>query len=267
MDIRVLSFTGSVPTGKLIQIAAAKSNLKNVVLELGGKSPAIVFEDADLAKAIKQTQFSIHFNSGQICMANSRIYVQESVFEKFLETYKKDFGDRTMGDPTDPKTNHGPQADELQHKRVLEFLEEGKKSGKLALGGEEVTHANGAFIQPTIFTNTPEDARIMKEEVFGPVVNINTFKTEEEVVAKANDSEFGLYASVYTKDVDRAIRIAKQLEAGTVGVNCTSPTTGHDMAFGGYKTSGVGREGLRYSMEHFLETKSVLFEYGDKPGH
>ncbi|KAG9195671.1 aldehyde dehydrogenase (NAD+) [Alternaria panax] len=190
MDVRALSFTGSSRTGRLIQAAAAKSNLKQVFLELGGKSPAVVFEDADLEKAV--------------CMANSRIYVT---------------------------------------------------------GGGAPSGREGYYIKPTIFKDTPEDAKIMKEEIFGPVVNINVFKSEDEVLAKANATEYGLYASVYTKDIDRAMRFAKGLEAGTVGVNCTSPVTGADMPFGGYKSSGSGREGEPlYSLDNFLETKSVLIK-------
>ena len=138
----------------------------------------------------------------------------------------------------------------------------GKQSGNLVIGGSAPSDREGYYIQPTVFTNTPEDAQIMKEEVFGPVVNINVFKTEGEVLAKANDTEYGLYAAVYTRDISRALRFAKGLEAGTVGVNCTSPTTGvNDTPFGGYKCSGTGREGEPfYSLSNFLETKSVIIK-------
>lgn len=262
MDVRALSFTGSTRTGRLIHEAAAKSNLKVVMLELGGKCPAIIFDDADLENAANATEHSIQHNSGQSCFANSRIYVQDTIADKFIEIFKKKFGSVKIGDPTLRETTHGPQADKVQYETVLRYLEIGKQDGKLILGGQPSSEQPGYFINPTIFLDTPEDSRIMKEEIFGPVVNINTFKTEEEVMAKANDTEYGLYAAVFTKNIDRAMRFSKGLEAGTVGVNCTSPVTGRDTAFGGYKGSGIGREGLLYTMNNFLETKSVLIKMG-----
>lgn len=227
MDVRVLTFTGSGRTGRAIQEAAAKSNLKKVVLELGGKSPALVFEDANLERAVADTASSIATNAGQVCMANSRVYVQRSVAPKFIEAFQKRFGAVTAGDPTNKATNHGPQADDVQYKSVLSYIEEGKKAGgSLALGGKgNLESMNGYFIEPTVFLNSPEDSKIMKEEIFGPVVNINIFETEEQAIKIANDTEFGLYASVYTKDLDRAVRVAKALESGYVGVNTTSPST------------------------------------------
>ncbi|KAI4631392.1 hypothetical protein J4E83_002923 [Alternaria metachromatica] len=195
MDVRALSFTGSSRTGRLIQAAAAKSNMKQVFLELGGKSPAVIFEDADLEKAVKETAHSIQWNSGQVCMANSRIYVQDTVADKYIELFKQNFEKEVkMGDPLDARengVNHGPQADEAQHKTVLQYLESGKQSGgELLTGGGAPSGREGYYIEPTIFKNTPEDAKIMKEEIFGPVVNINVFKTEDEVLAKANATEF-----------------------------------------------------------------------------
>ncbi|CZR55272.1 probable aldehyde dehydrogenase [Phialocephala subalpina] len=257
MDVRALSFTGSTRTGRRIQEAAAKSNLKPVFLELGGKSPAIIFDDADLDKAAEATQYGVQSNSGQVCMANTRIYVQDTIADKFIETFKHKFGSAVIGDPHSHETNHGPQVDKVQYEQVLRYLEIGKQDGKLLIGGESPSEHTGYFVNPTIFLDTPEDSRIMKEEVFGPVVNINIFKTEEEVLAKANDTEYGLYASVFTKNIDRAMKFAKGLEAGTVSVNCSSPTTAFDTPFGGYKGSGIGREGITHSMDNFLETKSV----------
>lgn len=261
MDVRALSFTGSTRTGRLIQQASSKSNLKPVMLELGGKSPAIVFDDADLESAAEATQYSVQWNSGQVCMANSRVYVQDTIADKFVEMFKLKFGPVKVGDPTLEETDHGPQADKMQYDQVLKYLEIGKRDGKLIMGGNPEPAENGYFIPPTVFTETPEDSQVMKEEVFGPVVHINTFKTEEEVMAKANDTEYGLYAAVFTKNIDRAMRFAQGLEAGTVGVNCTSPVTGKDAPFGGYKGSGLGREGLPfYSLDNFLETKSVIIK-------
>jgi aldehyde dehydrogenase (NAD+) len=191
MDVRALSFTGSGRTGRLIQAAAAKSNLKQVFLELGGKSPAVIFEDADIEQAVKETAYSIQWNSGQVCMANSRVYVQDTIADKYIDLFKHHFENEVnMGDPLEKGINHGPQADEVQHKTVLSYLESGKQSGgELLIGGAAPSDREGYYIQPTIFKNTPEDAKIMKEEVFGPVVNINIFKEEDEVLEKANNTE------------------------------------------------------------------------------
>lgn len=263
MSIRAISFTGSTRTGRAIQIASANSNLKKVVFELGGKGPALVFDDADLDEAAKGTEFSIDYNSGQTCMANSRIYVQESVAGKFLDAFKRLAAARKMGDPSQKEVNHGPQADKAQYETVLKYIEIGKESGgKLELGGDAKTNGTegSLTVHPVIFTGQPEDSQIMKEEVFGPVVVINTFKTEEEAIAKANNTEFGLYAALYTKDLNRALRVGKKLESGMVGVNCASPTGSWDLPFGGWKQSGTGRESLLESMEHFLEHKSIYFK-------
>lgn len=266
MRVRAISFTGSTCTGRAIQIASAKSNLKKVVFELGGKGPAIIFEDADMEEAAQGTEFSINYNSGQTCMANSRIYVQESAKEKFTAAFTKLANARKIGDPTVKGINHGPQADKIQYETVIKYIELGKASGgELLLGGDYSPPPNKAkdqtknTIPPVIFTNLPESAKIMKEEIFGPVVVINTFKTEQEVITKANDSEYGLYACLYTHNLERAIRVSKKLESGMVGVNCASPTGCWDLPFGGYKQSGTGRESLLESMEHFLEHKSVYF--------
>jgi aldehyde dehydrogenase (NAD+) len=201
MDVRLITFTSSGCTGRLIQQAAAKSNLKNIVFKLGGKSPIVIFADADLERAAKESAYSIQWNSGQVCMANSCIYVHESVAERFILLFKKNLESVRMGDPINPDVNHGPQADEIQFKTVKHYIKMGKRDGKLVLGGEEPPKHKGYFILPTVFTNTPEDAQIMKEEVFGPVVNINVFESESKVIQKVNATEFGLYAAVYTRDV------------------------------------------------------------------
>jgi aldehyde dehydrogenase (NAD+) len=251
MDIRAISFTGSFRSGSLIQTAAARSNMKNVILELGGKFPAVIFDDADLESAATKTAHSIQWNSGQVCMANSRIYVQDTISDRFLQFFNLAFGSIQQGNPLSTTTNHGPMADDTQFDTVQRYIESGKESSTLTLGGA----SKDGFVEPTVFTNVPQDAKIMKEEIFGPVVNISVFHTEEEALAEANNTEFGLYAAVFTKDINRAMRFAKGLEAGTVGVNCTSPVTGHDLSFGGWKSSGVGREGINA----FLD-KSVLIK-------
>jgi aldehyde dehydrogenase (NAD+) len=263
MDVRIISFTGSMTTGKLIQEAAAKSNLKNVLLELGGKSPAIVFDDCHLENTVRDTQYSVQWNSGQVCMANSRIYVQDTITDKFIEKFKEVFGAAKLGDPTKSGVTQGPQVDGIQHEKILNYIEEGKKTGKMILGGKpDESLGKGYFVPPTAFINTPEDAKIMREEVFGPVVNINVFHTEKEALEKANNTEFGLYAAVFTKNIDRALRVAKALEAGSIGVNCTSPTVAMDMPFGGWKGSGIGREGIQFSLNNFLEVKTVFIKLG-----
>ena len=264
MDVRLITFTGSGRTGRLIQQAAANSNLKNVIFELGGKSPAVVFADADLAKAAKEAAHSIQWNSGQVCMANSRIYVHVSIADRFISLFKEAFGSVTMGDPTEPHVNHGPQADQTQFNIVKRYIELGKRDGELILGGKDVPGHKGYFVPPTIFTKTPEDSQIIKEEVFGPIVNINVFDTESEVIQMVNSTEYGLYAAVYTQDIDRAMRFATSMEAGTVGINCTSPTGAFDLPFGGYKASGIGREGIHHSLENYLETKTVLLRVGNE---
>ena len=224
MDIRKISFTGSLRTGRLIQEASAKSNLKVVTLELGGKTPAVVFEDADIAAAVEATRFSIQWNSGQVCMANSRIYVQETIAEKFVTEFKRCFkANAVIGNPLDSSVTQGPQADKIQVTNVMKYIETGKKEASLAMGGNRYGD-KGYFVEPTVFTDAPEKSTIMSEEIFGPVVIINKFKTEEDVLSKANATEFGLYASVFTKNIDRAIRFSKWLEAGTVSVNCASPS-------------------------------------------
>lgn len=232
------------------------------MFELGGKGPALIFSDADLEEAAKATEFSIYYNSGQTCMANSRLYVQESIKEQFLEAFKKVAISRRQGDPLDNSVNHGPVADKTQYETVIKYIEIGKGSGKILMGEEQqkTNDGKGLTVSPVIFADQPEDSQIMKEEVFGPVVVINTFKTEEEVIANANNSEFGLYAALFTKDLERALRVSKKLDSGMVGVNCASPTGCWDLPFGGYKGSGTGRESLLESMEHFLEHKTVFIK-------
>ncbi|KAH8899850.1 aldehyde dehydrogenase [Thozetella sp. PMI_491] len=261
MQIRALSFTGSVRTGRVIQKAAADSNFKHLIFELGGKSPAVIFADADLDKASKDTQHSIMFHSGQTCMANSRIYVEKSVADSFIAKFNALAAQRKLGDPTLAETQHGPQADKSQYEVVQSYIEEGKKTGTLLSTDVKIPETNAElFVGPVIFLQQPEDSKVMKEEIFGPVVCINTFDSEDEALRLANDTEFGLYAAVYTKDIDRAIRFAKGFESGMIGVNCTSPTGAWDMPFGGYKSSGIGRESFLLSMDDWLEQKAVFIK-------
>jgi len=260
MDVRKISFTGSGITGRAIKKAAAESNLKNVTLELGGKSPLLIFPDADLEKAVPAAASSILLISGQACMASSRVYVHADIADKFIEAMKTKMTQMgRSGDPLAPDAMRGPQVDKIQYNRVMDFLSYAKDNGlKMPLGGTaEQHHDSGFYIAPTIISDAPEDSRVMKEEIFGPVVCINTFTDEDEVLKRANDTEYGLYASVFTKDVSRALRIAKKFEAGSVGVNCTSPQIALDCPFGGFKGSGDGREFSRYATDYWTELKSV----------
>lgn len=262
MDIRVINFTGSSLTGRAIQTAAASSNLKKVILELGGKSPTLVFADADLEQAATDTANSVLFNSGQTCMAGTRIYIHEPVAESFISAFVKIFTAARVGDPLLPDTEMGPQADKIQFERIKAYLASARSeaTGTLLTGGRAVHEAGdgGYFIEPTAYFQVAENAKTQQEEIFGPFVNVNTFKTESEAIQKANATEYGLYASVYTKDLNRALRVAKAFESGFVGVNCTSPTSPPDMPFGGYKCSGQAREGLGHSLVEYLEYKSVI---------
>ncbi|EXM23804.1 hypothetical protein FOTG_08771 [Fusarium oxysporum f. sp. vasinfectum 25433] len=228
-----------------------------LTIELGGKSPLIVFDDADLEKAARASAFSILVGSGQACIASSRVFVQSTIadeFTKALKTTMAQFG--TCGDPLAAGTLRGPQVDHLQFGRVMGFLNEAKESGLEMVMGGDSQGETGYFVQPTIIKEVPEDATVFREEVFGPVVILNTFDDEEAVLQSANNTSFGLYASVFTKDVSRALRVAK-FEAGNVGVNCKSPTLLLDMPFGGWKQSGEGKEHSKYGTDDWKELKSV----------
>jgi aldehyde dehydrogenase (NAD+) len=258
MDIRIISFTGSVATGKAIKKASAESNLKKVTLELGGKNPLVIFDDADLQQAIPAAAASVVANSGQGCILTSRIYIHQNLAEPFIENVKQAMTmiAGAVNDPTE-KTTRGPQADKTQFDKIMGYFQYAKDHDiQLRLGGDRA-RPKGYFVEPTIYTNVSEDARIMKEEIFGPVVCINTFVDEEEVVKRANDTEFGLYASVFTRDISRALRVAKQLEAGSVGINVAA-TTKLDMPMGGWKQSGEGREFSKHAWEEWTEIKSVF---------
>lgn len=263
MEIRKLGFTGSARTGRAVKIAAAESNLKNVTLELGGKSPLVIFDDADIDRAVPMAANSILFNSGQVCIASSRVYVHAKIADAFtakmLQAVEQ-MGHNPDADnsPLSLGTLRGPQADRLQFAHVMRFLDDVPASGGKVLTGGRRDGSQGYFVQPTIIADAREDSRIVKEEIFGPVVAINTFDDDDEVLRLANDTEFGLYASVFTRDLARAVRFAKGFEAGTVGVNVTSPAMAFEAPFGGWKQSGDGREMSQYSLETWTELKTVL---------
>lgn len=237
MKIRKISFTGSLNVGRQVQIAAAKSNLKAVSLELGGKSPFLVFEDADLGKAVEDATTSLLTLNGQGCILATRIYVHESLAEKFVQGIKANlegYASNLGKDPLDKQTVSSPLAHKGQLKRVLEFLEKGKDEAQLIMGGLRFG-TRGCYVEPTIYYKPKPDAEVVRKEIFGPVVCIDTFSNEREVIAKANDTEFGLGAYVYTKDLDRALRVSSQLEAGTVAVNNIS-VMASNLPYGGYKS-------------------------------
>ncbi|KAK4495865.1 hypothetical protein PRZ48_013133 [Zasmidium cellare] len=261
MRVRRISFTGSVATGKLVQKASAESNLKNVALELGGKNPMLVFDDADVALAVRGATMAALVNTGQGCILTTRIYVHSKVADVFVEDFKKSIAAAgEPGDPLVPGTRRGPQADKTQLRRVVDFIEDGRKNNyPVAFGGGGRIGDQGCYVEPTVFVNVPEDAKVMREEVFGPVVCVTTFTDEVDAVRRANNTEFGLYASVFTKDISRAVRVAKAFETGLVGVNCTSPAgLSEDLAFGGWKQSGSGRENGRRAVESWTEEKSIV---------
>ncbi|OOG00252.1 hypothetical protein ASPCADRAFT_511317 [Aspergillus carbonarius ITEM 5010] len=259
MDIRKISFTGSTATGRAIQRMAAESNLKSVTLELGGKSPLVIWDDADLAQAVPAAAQSILGNTGQVCIASSRVYVHASIADPFLARLKTTMTAMGQsGDPLHPTTARGPQADAAQFARVQGYLHRAREEHvTIPLGGDR-EGTQGYFIQPTILTDVPESSPLVKDEIFGPVVVVNTFTDEEDVMTRANDTEYGLYASIYTRDLSRALRAAKRFEAGSVCINCTGPTMAFDMPFGGWKASGQGRELSRYATDYWTELKSVF---------
>ncbi|CAJ2514318.1 Uu.00g024370.m01.CDS01 [Anthostomella pinea] len=256
MGIDKVAFTGSTAVGRTIMKAAAMSNLKQVTLELGGKSPNIVFSDADIEQAVSWVNFGIYYNQGQCCCAGSRVYVQESVYDAFIEAFKKRAQAISVGDPFDANTFQGPQVSQRQFDRIMGYIEEGKKSGATVEAGGKQQGSKGYFIQPTIFSNVTADMKIMQEEIFGPVIAVAKFKTEEEVIKMSNDSPYGLAAGVHTKDLNTAIRVSNSLLAGTVWVNCYNMVH-HQQPFGRYKQSGIGRELGEAALANYTQTKSV----------
>lgn len=256
MNIDKVAFTGSTAVGRIILKAAADSNLKKVTLELGGKSPNIVLNDANIEDAISWVNLGIFFNHGQCCCAGSRVYVQSGIYDQFLDAFKKRALSNVVGDPFHPRTFQGPQVSQLQFDRIMEYVQSGKDEGaRLEVGGARVGD-KGYFIQPTIFSNVEEDMKIVKEEIFGPVCTITKFDKEEEVVRLANNSVYGLAAGIHTTNVNSALRLANSLEAGTVWVNNYNMLS-CQVPFGGYKESGIGRELGEYALSNYTHVKAV----------
>ncbi|KAI9325003.1 acetaldehyde dehydrogenase [Obelidium mucronatum] len=256
-DVRKVSFTGSTATGKRILIASAESNLKKVSLELGGKSPNIVFDDAALSQAVDSCINGFVFNQGQVCCAGTRVFVQEGIHDKFLQLLKEKLSTVKVGPSFEKDTTMGPLVDKLQFDRVLGFLEEGKKAGaKVEMGGHRIGK-QGYFVQPTVFSSVTEDMKIVKEEIFGPVIAVLKFKTIDEVIERANDTEFGLAASVHTENYSTAVRVSHALQAGTVWINCHNKFSAN-VPFGGCKQSGFGSDGGIEAIKEYIQTKTCF---------
>jgi acyl-CoA reductase-like NAD-dependent aldehyde dehydrogenase len=255
-DVDMVSFTGSTAVGQRIAEAGAPT-MKRLLMELGGKGAAVVFDDADLKAAITAIGSTWAFHSGQICTAPTRAVVHRSVFDQVVEGLKMFAGRLTVGDPTDPKTVVGPLITGVHQQRVLDYIASGREEGEVIVGGQRPDHMEkGFYVEPTLITGS-NDMRCAREEIFGPVVVVIPFDDDDEGVAIANDSEFGLYDYVFSGDTARAFRVAKQLRAGHVGINTAQRNM--DAPFGGFKMSGIGRDGGDYSLEAYSELQSIIW--------
>nr|GAT54025.1 NAD-aldehyde dehydrogenase [Mycena chlorophos] len=263
MDIDKIAFTGSTATGRKIMEAAAKSNLKKVSLELGGKSPHLIFESCDLDQAASWAALGICYNSGQDCTAGSRVYVQESIQEKFIEALVSKVKQLSFGDGLDEATSAGPLVSKAQYDRVWGYIESGKAEGAQVILGGTKRSGKGFFVDPTIFVGIQPHMKIVKEEIFGPVLCVGTFKTEEEAIRLANDTTYGLGAGLHSTDANQCMRVSSALEAGTVWVNSYNILS-NNTPFGGKKQSGFGRELGSLALEEYTSTKAVHWNFGEK---
>ncbi|TWG93389.1 betaine-aldehyde dehydrogenase [Mesorhizobium sp. J18] len=260
-----ISLTGSVPTGRKV-LSLAGSQMKQATMELGGKSPLIVFEDADIENAVGGAMLGNFYSTGQICSNGTRVFLQKAIHDRFLDRLTERTKAIRLGDPLDPETHLGPLVSKAQQEKVLSYIEIGKQEGATLHCGGGVPRLQGLeggfYVEPTIFTDMRDDMRIAREEIFGPVMSILRFDDEEEVIARANDTEFGLSAGIFTRDMARAHRVIAQLQAGTCWIN-TYNLTPVEIPFGGVKQSGMGRENSLAALAHYSQLKSVYVETGN----
>lgn len=259
-DVDKIAFTGHVDTAKIIQRQAAET-LKRTTFELGGKSPNVVFADADINAAVAGAFHAIYFHGGQCCTAGSRLFVEKKVHGEFVDRLTDLVRSRRLGDPLDPSTEQGPQVSSEQLDKILHYVDLGQKQGARLVAGGRRRGDRGFFIEPTVFDGVRDEMAIARDEIFGPVVSVLPFEGVDEVVRRANDTNYGLAAAVWTKDIDKAHLYARRVKAGTVWVNCyhvVDTTT----PFGGFKMSGQGRENGEAALEHYTETKTVTVKLG-----
>ena len=257
-----VAFTGSTEIGYEIMRSSHKNNLKRITLELGGKSANIIMDDADIDVAIAQSQVGLFLNQGQCCIAGSRLFVHEKIYDQFVERSAQVAKARKVGDPFGKDTDQGPQIDKDQFGKIMNYIDVGKKEGATLLTGGGRVGKKGWFVEPTVFADVKDDMTIAKEEIFGPVMSILKFKTVDEVIERANNSQYGLGAGVVTKSVDNALKISNGIRAGTVYVNCYDVFDANT-PFGGFKDSGIGRENGEAGLKNYLETKTVIIKRPD----
>ena len=255
-----IAFTGEGTTAKIIQRSALET-MKRVTFELGGKSPNVVFADADMEAAVHGAHFALYFNQGQCCCAGSRLFVEDEIHDEFVERLQEKNKERKVGDPFDPETEQGPQVDQAQFDKILQYVEYGKEDGAKLVNGGKRHGSEGYFIEPTMFTNVTDDMRIAREEIFGPVLSVLKFSDLDEIARRANSTNFGLAAAVWTRDIGKAHTLASKIRAGTVWVNCYDVFDA-GAPFGGFKESGLGRELGEAGLAAYTELKTVTVSMG-----